>query len=63
MRLIIPILEVSCCAGAASGSNTAAPPRDMLNSRRLIVAPRLRSGIVTAKSIAAEGAVDVRFGS
>src|SRR5215510_11106676 len=27
MRLIIPILEVSCCPGAASGSNTAATAR------------------------------------
>jgi len=33
-----------------------------MNSPRLTVAPRLKSSIVTARSIAAEGAVNVRFG-
>src|SRR5262249_59815329 len=29
-----------CCARAASGQAVAAPPRSVMNSRRLIVAPR-----------------------
>src|SRR5262249_32041177 len=32
--------SAACCARAASGHATAAPPTSVMNSRRLIVAPR-----------------------
>ena len=31
-----------CCACTASGQATAAPPRSVMNSRRLMFAPNLR---------------------
>jgi hypothetical protein len=34
----------ACCALAASGHTTVALPRNVKNSRRLIAAPRLRTG-------------------
>jgi hypothetical protein len=33
-----------CCARATTGHTAAAPPRREMNSRRLIAAPRLKSG-------------------
>ena len=33
-----------CCARAASGHAAAAPPRSVMNSRRRIVAPELKTG-------------------
>ena len=39
-----PILRKrsGCCAGAASGHATAAPPKSVMNSRRLMSVPKLR---------------------
>ena len=58
-----------CCARAASGQ-AAAPPTNMMNSRRFIRAsfapPRLKSSHYTAVTYPLEGGAgdaDVRFGS
>src|SRR5262245_1331238 len=52
-----------CCARAASGHTTAAPPRKLKKSRRLTFTPKAqRRAIVAAKTGTLEG-VDVRFGS
>src|SRR5258708_39884392 len=39
-----------CCACAASGHATAAPPRRLMNSRRRISTPKLRASIVSAQT-------------
>src|SRR5262249_14156494 len=57
-----PILRTcsGCCARAASGHATAAPPRSVMNSRRLITAPKHSGhGIVSAQTSTLEGR-DVR---
>src|SRR5215475_1997760 len=53
-----------CCASAASGQAAATPPRRVMTSRRRIATPETEErAIVTIKSIAPEGVIDVRFGS
>jgi hypothetical protein len=55
---------VDCCARTTKGHVATADPITPIKSRRLIAAPRGRRGTIeTVKSSAAEGAVDVRFGS
>jgi hypothetical protein len=49
---------VGCCASAASG-HTAAPLTNVINSRRLTLAPF--GGIVTAQTATLEGLGNVRF--
>ena len=39
-----PITGIDCCARAANG-HTAMPLRRVMNSRRLIVAPEVRTGV------------------
>ena len=38
----------ACCARAASGHAAAAPPRSVMNSRRLMSAPRLQEGSIVS---------------
>jgi hypothetical protein len=52
MRLI----RAACCARAVSGHAVAAPPRSVMNSRRLMLVPRgLEQGIVAAQGGPLEG--------
>ena len=50
----------ACCARAASGHATAAPPRTRRKVRRLMSQPRLRSSIVLTKTSTPEGARGLR---
>jgi hypothetical protein len=50
------------CARTARG-HAAAPPNKLMNSRRLMLVPRLRKSIVAAQIGILEGLVDLRFGS
>jgi hypothetical protein len=40
----------ACCAHAANGHATAAPPTSVMNSRRRICTPKLRASIVSAQT-------------
>ena len=51
-----------CCALVASG-HAAAPPMSVMNSRRLMLPPRLRTDILPAQTGGLEVTADVRFGS
>src|ERR1043166_6988975 len=58
------IRSVGCCARAASGHVVAAPPRSLMNSRRLIRRPRgFGQHIVAALTCNGKGPAYVRFGS
>jgi hypothetical protein len=50
-----PIVKLWLCAMAASGHVAAAPPRSVMNSRRLICPPRPGKGIVPAQTSRLEG--------
>ncbi len=64
VRHTIPMRRTrpGCCARAASGQE-ATPLRKVMNSRRLMLSPRLRTGILPAQTGRLEVIVDVRFGS
>jgi hypothetical protein len=51
-----PIVKLWFCAIAASGHATAAPPRIVMNSRRLISAPSSGDGILSAQTSTLKGA-------
>src|SRR5262249_19804365 len=53
-----------CWARAENGrAATKAPPRIVMNSRRLIASPEIHDCIVAAQTCAGEGPTHVRFGS
>src|SRR4029079_17264455 len=54
-----------CCARAASGHAATPPPITLMKSRRLMAAPRLRTGSVQTSTLEGfeVGLPDVRFGS
>ena len=49
-----PITGIDCCARVANG-HAAMPPSRVMNSRRLIAAPKTTGDIVSAKTRALEG--------
>src|SRR5229473_866051 len=44
-----PITGIGCCARAANGQPTAAPPMSVMNSRRFIQSPRWRGRIAAIR--------------
>jgi len=50
-----------CCARAASGHATAAPPRSVMNSRRLIASPEAEDIAASGKTLPRRAPACLRF--